>query len=116
MNIKTNLKRVFAVVATISLGLLMWHWFSETDSPRLIMALLVLNAITFMLALPSSVFAAAAIGTAWYVLELDPRSGEGVFLNTILLAIIGAVEWFWLERFWYPTEAVFYKLDIDAAE
>lgn len=112
MNIKQFLKSAFAVVTAISLIIMISHWNMETESTRTVTTLLVLNSIALILSLPSSVFAAVAVGGAWYALDLDPRSGDGVFLNTILLAIIGTVQWFWLERFWYPKEAVFDSLDI----
>lgn len=111
MNIKQFLKSAFAAVTAISMIVLIRHWFMEAESSQTVTTLLVLNVIALILALPSSILA-AAVGGAWYALELDPRSGDGVFLNTVLLSVIGTVQWFWLERFWYPKEAVFNRLDI----
>lgn len=112
MNIKTNLKRIWSVTAVLSLGLLIYLWLGENESPRLVYTILALNALLFILALPCSIFGAATVLTAWYVLELNPVSAEGVYLNTIVLFLLGAVQWFWLIRFYYPPETPFQKLNL----
>jgi hypothetical protein len=111
MNIKSNLKRIWAVVAIISLNLLAYSWFAG-ESPKLLNTLITLDIVMFVLALPCSIFASAIVFFAWYVLEMNPLSIEGVYLNTIVLSLLGAVQWFWIVRFWYPTEPPFQKLDL----
>ncbi len=111
MNIKTNLKRIWSVVAAVSLGLLIYAQFNE-ESPMLLNALLVLDAVMLILAVPCGLFGGAVVFFAWYVLEMNPLSLEGAYLNTIVLAILGTVQWFWLIRFWYPSETPFQKLDL----
>ena len=114
MNIKTNLKRIWSVVALVSLGLLIYSWFAE-ESPYLLYTLLALDAVLLILALPCSLFAAAVVFFAWYVLEISPTSTEGLYLGTIFLSVLGLVQWFWIARFWYPTETPFQKLDLVGA-
>ncbi len=114
MNIKTNLKRSWSVVALFSLGLLIYSWFGD-ESPRVLNTLLALDALLLVFALPCSLCGAAVVFFAWYVLEMNPTSSEGINLGTIFLAALGAVQWFWIARFWYPTEPPFQKLDLACA-
>jgi hypothetical protein len=111
MNIKTNLKRIWSAVAVISLGLLIYSWFGDS-SPNLLKTLLALNGVMLLLALPCSLFIGAIVFFAWYVLEMDPLSLEGAYLSTIVLSILGFVQWFWISRFWYPTETPFQELKL----
>ena len=111
MNIKTNLKYLWAAVALFSLGLLIYSQFAE-ESPNLLNVLLVLNGVMFLIALPCSLFGGAVVFFAWYVLEMDPLSTEGAYLTTVVLALLGTVQWFWITRFWYPTETPFQTLDL----
>lgn len=112
MNIKTNLKRIWSAVAALSLALLIYLWLGESESPYLLNTILALNAVMFLLALPSGVFGAGVVLTAWYVLELNPLTKEGAYLNTIVLVLLGTVQWFWLIRFYYPPETPFQKLNL----
>ncbi len=111
MNIKTNLKRIWSVVAALSLGLLIYSWLGN-ESPYLLNTLLALNGLMLLLSLPCGLFGGAVVFFAWYVLEMDPLSLEGAYLNTILLFLLGFVQWFWLTRFWYPTETPFQELNL----
>lgn len=113
MNLKSNLKRIWSVAALLALGLLIYLWLGEAESPQLRNTILALDAVMFLLALPASLFGAGTVAAAWYFLDLDPRA-EGVYLNTIVLTLLGAVQWFWLTRFYYPPEAPFQKLDLTA--
>jgi hypothetical protein len=113
MNIKTNLKRIWSAVAVLSLALLIYSWLGgEESSPNLLNALLVLNGLMLLFSLPSSLFAGAVVFFAWYVLEMNPLSLEGAYLSTIVLFLLGLVQWFWLTRFWYPTETPFQELKL----
>jgi hypothetical protein len=111
MNIKSNLKRIWTIAAVITLGLLVYSWFAD-ESPRLLTAILALDAVMFILALPCSLFASAVTFFAWYVLEMNPLSVEGANLNTMFLCALGVVQWFWIVRIWYQTETPFQKLDL----
>jgi hypothetical protein len=114
MNIKTNLKRIWAAVAVLSLGVLIYAQFAE-ESWLVLNALLVLDAAMLLIALPCSLFGGAVVFFAWYVLEMNPLSLEGAYLNTVVLFLLGTVQWFWISRFWYPTETPFQKLDLVGA-
>lgn len=116
MDIKTILKRVWSAAAALALGLLLYFWISGGESSNLLYALLALDAVLFALALPCGVFGAAVVFAAWYVLDMNPASAAGVYLNTIVLLLLGAVQWFWMLRFWYPPEAPFQKLDLLGAD
>jgi len=111
MNIKTNLKRIWSVVAILSLGLLIYSWFGN-ESPNLLNTLLALNGLMLLLSLPCGLFGGAVVFFAWYVLEMDPLSLEGAYLTTIVLFLLGFVQWFWITRFWYPTETPFQELKL----
>lgn len=114
MNIKTNLKRIWSVVALFSLGLLIYSWFAD-ESPNILKTILALNIVMFLLSLPCSLFGAGIVFFAWYVLEMSPTSTEGINLGTLFLSALGVVQWFWIARFWYPTETPFQKLDLVGA-
>ncbi|HVE56768.1 MAG TPA: hypothetical protein VNB22_08065 [Pyrinomonadaceae bacterium] len=111
MNIKTNLKRIWSVVAILSLGLLIYSWFGN-ESPNLLNTLLALNGLMLLLSLPCGLFGGAVVFFAWYVLEMNPLSLEGAYLTTIVLFLLGFVQWFWITRFWYPTETPFQELKL----
>ncbi len=111
MNIKTNLKRIWSAVAVLSLGLLIYAQFAD-ESPNLLNTLLVLDGVMLLIALPCSLFGGAVVFFAWYVLEMNPLSIEGAYLNTIVLSLLGTVQWFWITRFWYPTETPFQQLNL----
>ena len=112
MNIKINLQRVWSVVAVLSLALLICLWFVESVSTSLLYTILALDALMILLALPVSVFALPVIYSAWHFLDLNPLTAEGVYLSTILLALLGTMQWFWLIRFYFPPDAPFQKLNL----
>lgn len=111
MNLKTNLKRIWTSAAVLSLALIVYSWFGGIESANLTNSILALNAVMFILSLPASLFAAPVIYAAWYFLDLNPAA-EGIYLNTVVLALLGALQWFWLIRFWYPSEPIFQKLSL----
>lgn len=74
--------------------------------------LLVLNALLFILSLPCSVFAVPVVIAAAYYLDMPPTSSRGITLSTILLFVIGLMQWFWIARFWSPTEPPFQMLGL----
>ncbi len=104
MNIKFNLKSIWLAVGVISLILLSFHWFGF-DSQQLEMSILALNVLALLLSLPCSVFVIPVLVAANHYLEMSPFSSEGLYLNTIFLFVIGLMQWFWISRFWYPTES-----------
>lgn len=111
MKNKLNLKYVWLTVAVISLILLAFDWFGF-GSQNLQNAVLVLNFAAFILSLPCSLFVIPVVAAANHYLSLNPLSGEGIYLNTIFLFVIGAMQWFWIARFWSPTEPTFQAIDL----
>lgn len=111
MNYKSNLKRIWSVAACLSLILLALMWFGY-ESQNLKYAILVLNSLMFLLSLPCSIFAVPVVAPAAYYLEMHPTSSEGIYLGTIFLSVLGAVQWFWIMRFWSPTEPIMQSLSL----
>ncbi|MGI8542783.1 MAG: hypothetical protein ACR2MD_04810 [Aridibacter sp.] len=104
MKIKFNLKKIWSAVGIISLVLLAFHWFGF-DSQQLEMSILALNVLALLLSLPCSLFVVPVIIAANQYLQLSPVSSDGLYLNTIFLFVVGAMQWFWIAKFWSPTEA-----------
>jgi hypothetical protein len=111
MNIKFNLKCIWLAVGVISLILLAFHWFGY-DSNNLENAILALNVLAFALSLPCSLFIIPVVVATNHFMAISPVSGEGIYLNTIFLFVIGAMQWFWIARFWSPTEPPLQILDL----
>lgn len=111
MNIKSNLKYIWLAVGIFAMVMMGFLWFGY-DSKNLQNAILVLDALMLILSLPCSLFAIPVVVLANHYLDINPVSTEGIYLNTIFLFVIGLMQWFWIARFWYPTESVFQKLDL----
>ncbi len=111
MKNKLNLKYVWLTVGVISLILLAFDWFGF-GSENLQNAILALNFTAFVLSLPCSLFVIPVVIAANHYLSLAPVSGEGIYLNTIFLFVIGAMQWFWIARFWSPNEPVFQMIGL----
>jgi len=99
MKIMPSLKIVWLAAGVVSMILLAFRWFGY-DSQDLRNSLLVLNVITFALSLPSSLFAAIVAVASNYYMAMSPISSSAIYLNTILLFVIGLTQWFWIARFW----------------
>jgi Na+/phosphate symporter len=67
-------------------------------------AVLVLNCLMFLLSLPCSLFAVPVVVAAAYYLDMPPASSAGLTVSAIFLFVIGLMQWFWIARFWSPTE------------
>lgn len=111
MNLKTNLKRIWSVAAVSSFILMIALWFGY-DSPNLAITIVALNAVMLAASLPCSIFAVPVIFSAWYFLEMHPTANDGIYLATVVLLILGALQWFWLIHFYYPPEVPFQKLNL----
>lgn len=111
MNYKLNLKYIWAVAAVVSLFLAALMWFGY-DSQNLKYVILGLNVSMFLLSLPCSIFAVPVVAASACYLEISPTSAEGIYLRTIFLTVLGAVQWFWIMRFWAPTEPLMQSLDL----
>ncbi|HLL99523.1 MAG TPA: hypothetical protein VK400_00575 [Pyrinomonadaceae bacterium] len=110
-NFKLGLREIWLVIGVFSMIALFlpradgWQEFMKNT-------LLVLNALMFLLSLPCSLFAVPVMVAAAYYLDMPPASSRGMTLSTILLFVIGLMQWFWIARFWSPTEPPFQMLDL----
>lgn len=115
MKIKFNLKQIWSTVAVISLVLLAFHWFGF-DSQQLEISILALNILAFILSLPCSLFVLPVLIASNHYLQLSPLSSEGLYLNTVFLSVVGAMQWFWIANFWSPKEATLQMLSLANGE
>ena len=54
-----------------------------------------------ILSFPSSLFGLPMMFFAGHVLQVDPNTMEGMYLNLFLLFVLGLVQWFWIvPRVW----------------
>jgi len=111
MSIKSNLKYIWLAFAVSSIVSTTFLWFGY-DSPNLQNTIYVLNAIVLILSLPCSLFAVFVIALANHYLGINPFSTEGIYLGTIFLSVVGFMQWFWIARFWSPSESMFQNLNL----
>ncbi|CAN5848672.1 hypothetical protein BH20ACI4_BH20ACI4_23250 [soil metagenome] len=111
MNIKSNIKYLWLACGIFSLVLTGFLWFGF-ESDNLQNTILALDGLMFVLSVPCSLFFVPVAAAANYYLEIDTFSSAGIYLNTVFLFVLGLMQWFWLARFWYPTESVYQKLDL----
>lgn len=107
----SNLKYIWLAVSVLALILTGFIWFGF-DSQILQNTILALDALMFILSLPCSLFFVPVAMAAKYFLEIDALAGSGIYLNTVFLFVIGLLQWFWIVRFWYPTESVFQQINL----
>lgn len=106
-----KLKNIWLAVGVISLVLLAFDWFGY-GSNNLQNAILALNGLALALSLPCSLFVVPVLLAANHFMSLSPFSSEGIYLNTILLFVVGVMQWFWIANFWSPTEPQLQMLDL----
>jgi hypothetical protein len=112
MKFNLSLKQIWLAVGIFSL-ILPVFLPSEADSNNVFLNVIgIVNIVMFILSFPCSLFGLPVVFFAWYVLEIDPNSIQGAYLNTILFFVLGVVQWFWIARFWYPTETPFQELKL----
>lgn len=119
-NLKANLRWIWLVTGTLAMILIFlpaslfgaeWQIYAKY-------AILALNALMFLLSLPCSLFAALVVMlSAYYLDNMHPfYNRSGMTLSTILLFLVGLMQWFWIARFWSPREPVMQMLNLpDAA-
>lgn len=54
------------------------------------------TATMFILSFPSSLFGIPLLAVVDYVLGVDPNSIQGMYVNLLLLFVLGLVQWFWI--------------------
>ena len=111
MKIKSNLKYVWLGIAVLSMILTTFLWFGY-DSQNLQNTIYILNAFMLILSLPCSLFAVLVVALANHYLGINPFSTEGIYLASIFLFVVGLMQWFWIARFWSPTESIFQNLNL----
>ena len=112
MKFKLSLKQIWLAAGIFSL-ILPVFLPSEADSSNVFLNIVgVVNIVMFILSFPCSLFGLPVVFFAWYALGMNPNSIEGAYLNTILFFVLGAVQWFWIARFWSPTEPILQKINI----
>jgi hypothetical protein len=112
INFKLSFRHIWLTIGIISLILLTYLHFG-TDSQTIVQkTILVLNVLMFIFSLPCSLFALPVVISAAYFLDMRPNSVDGIYLNTLLLFVLGCVQWFWIARFWSPTEPPLQRLDL----
>ena len=111
MNIKSDIKYLWLAIGVSALSLTIVVWFGF-ESQNLQNTILALDALMFILSVPCSLFFVPVAAATNYYLEIETFSIAGIYLNTVFLFVLGLLQWFWLSRFWYPTESVFQKLDL----
>ncbi|HSK73815.1 MAG TPA: hypothetical protein VK892_19110 [Pyrinomonadaceae bacterium] len=112
INFKLSFRHIWLAIGIISLILLTYLHFGTDPQNAVQKTLLVLNVLMFILSLPCSLFALPVVISAAYFLDMQPNSVDGIYLNTILLFVLGAMQWFWIARFWSPTEPPLQRLDL----
>lgn len=112
VNFKLSLRHIWTVIGIISLILLTYLHFGANSQNAVQQALLVFNVLAFIFSLPCGLFALPVVISAAYFLDMRPDSFDGIYLNTLLLFVLGWVQWFWIARFWSPTEPPLQRLDL----
>ncbi len=108
---KLSLKKIWLVIAILSMVLLFLPPIGDSQV-YVKNTILVLNVVMFLLSLPCSLFAVPVMIAAAYYLDMLPTSNQGRTLSTILLFLIGLMQWFWISRFWSPTEPALQMLGL----
>ena len=115
MNIKSNLKYVWLAFAALAAALTISLWLGY-DAANLRTAIYALEALMLFASLPCSLFAVLVVWLANEYLGVNPLSVEGIYIATIFLLVVGAMQWFWIARFWSPSEVMFQNLNFTDAE
>ena len=97
MNIKTNLKYLWSAFAVAAFVLMIFVWFGY-ESENLRYTIFALNVLMFILSVPCSLFFVPIAAAANYYLEIETFSDAGIYLDTVFLTVLGALQWFWIER------------------
>ena len=108
---KSSLRKIWLVVGILSMVVLFLPPIGDSQI-YVKNTILGLNALMFLLSLPCSLFAVPVVVAAAYYLDMYPTSRQGVTLMTILLFVIGLMQWFWISRFWSPTEPALQMLNL----
>lgn len=107
-----NFRKIWLAIAVFSLISLIFLPSDAGPENPLRSILLVANIVMFIFSLPCGLFGVPVVILATYYLDMSPDSIRGIYLNTILFSVLGFVQWFWIARFWWPTEPQFQMLNL----
>lgn len=111
MNLKSNLKYLWSAFAALALISTLFVWFGY-ESENLRYTIFALNILMFILSVPCSLFFVPIAAAANYYLEIEIFSNAGIYLSTVFLSVLGALQWFWLARVWSTDGFQFQKLEL----
>lgn len=72
------------------------------------------TATMFILSFPSSLFGIPLLIVVDYALGVDPNSIQGMYVNLLLLFVLGLVQWFWIVPRVWRREPEIQALEISA--
>ncbi|HVE56769.1 MAG TPA: hypothetical protein VNB22_08070 [Pyrinomonadaceae bacterium] len=94
--VKLSLSGLWLLVSVFSLLLPVFMPSSANASNFAENAIGTASVSMFILSFPSSLFGLPAMYFAGIVLDVNPNSIEGMYLNLFLLFVFGLVQWFWI--------------------
>jgi hypothetical protein len=112
VNFKLSFRQIWLAIGIFSLILLFFLPPGADANNPLRNAMLVANVLLFVLSLPCSLFAVPVVAASAYYLDMHPTTSQGITLSTILLFVIGLMQWFWIARFWSPVEPPLQMLNL----
>src|SRR5689334_22979721 len=93
---KLSLSGLWLLVSIFSLLLPVFMPSSANASNFAENAIGTASVSMFILSFPSSLFGLPVMFFAKIVLDVNPTSIEGMYLNLFLLFVFGLVQWFWI--------------------
>ncbi len=113
---KLSLSRIWLLVSIFSLILPVFMPSSANASNFAENAVGTASVSMFILSFPASLFGLPAIFFAGIVLDINPNSIEGMYLNLFLLFVFGLVQWFWIVPRVLRNEPRLQRLDLFGGE
>jgi ascorbate-specific PTS system EIIC-type component UlaA len=98
---KLSLRGIWLSVSVLSLILPVFLPSSSNPQNFLANVIATSTVTMFILSFPSSLFGIPLLFFAQMALGVDPNSIGGMYLNLLLLFVLGLVQWFWIApRLW----------------
>lgn len=113
---KLSLSGLWLLVSVFSLLLPVFMPSSANASNFAENAIGTASVSMFILSFPSSLFGLPAMYFAGIVLDVDPNSIQGMYLNLFLLFVFGLVQWFWIVPRVLRNEPRFQMLNLFSAK
>src|SRR5688572_20892821 len=112
---KLSLTGMWLLVSVFSLILPIFLPSYATSHGLVSNAIGVSTATMFVLSFPSSLFGLPVMFMANYVLGLDPNSIQGMYVNLLMLFVLGVVQWFWIVPRVWRNHPVIQRLEFSGA-